>query len=137
MNKLNYILIGLFLIAGCLFEVQGQAKDTIVKEEPIFAVAEVMPEYPGGIEVRQKFLRDNIKYPKLEKNVAITSKVIIKFVVEKDGSITDIQVVRSISPAFDEEIVRVIKLMPKWESAKQKGCPVRAFVILPVDIDLK
>ena len=136
MNKINYILIGLFLIVGWSFEGQAQSSDVVVEEEPIFAVAEVMPEYPGGVEARQKFLRDNIKYPKLEKDVALSGKVIVKFVVEKDGSITDIQIIRSISLAFDEEIVRVIKLMPNWTPAKQKAYTVRAFVILPIDIDL-
>ena len=132
MNKLNCIVVCLFFVTGCLFEVQGQTNDTVVKEAEVFNVVEVMPEYIGGDAARQKFLADNVKYPKEIGEGDIEGTVLVSFVVETDGSITNVEVVKSAGKELDAEAVRVTKLMPKWQPAVQRGKPVRARFRMPI-----
>lgn len=100
--------------------------------EEIFVVVEEQPEYPGGNAAMMKFLSDNIKYPVIAQENGIQGRVITNFVVERDGSITDVQVVRGVDPSLDKEAVRVIQSMPKWKPGKQRGSPVRVRFTLPV-----
>ena len=93
-------------------------------------------EFPGGIEAMMKFLSVNIKYPQGAKEEKITGKVIITFVVEKDGSINEIKILRDIGYGCAEEAKRVVKLMPKWKPAKQRGKAVRQQFVLPVIFNL-
>jgi len=131
MNKLNCIVVCLFLIAGCLFEVQGQEKDTVSREIITSGWRAENPEYIGGEEARLKFLRDNVKYPEELRDSAIVGNVIIGFVIEADGSITNVEVLRSVHKLLDAEAVRVTKLMPKWKPGTQDGKPVRARFRMP------
>ena len=101
-------------------------------EEEIFVVVEVQPEFPGGQSAMMKFLSDNIKYPVIAQENGIQGRVITNFVVERDGSITDVQVVRGVDPSLDKEAVRVIQSMPRWSPGKQRGSAVRARFTLPV-----
>jgi protein TonB len=100
--------------------------------EEIFVVVEEQPEFPGGNAAMMKFLSDNIKYPVIAQENGIQGRVITNFVVERDGSITDVQVVRGVDPSLDKEAVRVIQSMPKWKPGKQRGSPVRVRFTLPV-----
>ncbi|SFU42631.1 outer membrane transport energization protein TonB [Porphyromonadaceae bacterium KHP3R9] len=100
--------------------------------EEIFVVVEEQPEFPGGNAAMMKFLSDNIKYPVIAQENGIQGRVITNFVVEKDGSITDVQVVRGVDPSLDKEAVRVIQSMPKWKPGKQRGSAVRVRFTLPV-----
>lgn len=100
--------------------------------EEIFVVVEEQPEFPGGNTAMMKFLGDNIKYPVIAQENGIQGRVITNFVVERDGSITDVQVVRGVDPSLDKEAVRVIKSMPKWKPGKQRGSTVRVRFTLPV-----
>lgn len=100
--------------------------------EEIFVVVENQPEFPGGSTAMMKFLGDNIKYPVIAQENGIQGRVICNFVVERDGSITDVQVVRGVDPSLDREAVRVIQSMPKWTPGKQRGQPVRVRFTLPV-----
>ena len=100
--------------------------------EEIFVVVENQPEFPGGNTAMMKFLSDNIKYPVIAQENAIQGRVITNFVVEKDGSITDVQVVRGVDPSLDKEAVRVIQSMPRWTPGKQRGQAVRVRFTLPV-----
>lgn len=102
------------------------------KEAEIFTVVENQPEFPGGQSAMMKYLNDNIKYPVIAQENGIQGRVICNFVVERDGSITDVQVVRGQDPSLDKEAVRVIKSMPKWIPGKQRGQPVRVRFTLPV-----
>ena len=96
-----------------------------------------MPEFPGGTEALIKFLQDNVTYPQIAKENNIEGRVLCQFVVEKDGTITDIQVVRSGGDAsLDKEAVRVLRLMPKWKPGKQQGKPVRVKYTVPVNFKL-
>jgi protein TonB len=100
--------------------------------EEIFVVVEKQPEFPGGTTALMKFLGDNIKYPVIAQENGIQGRVITNFVVERDGSISDVQVVRGQDPSLDKEAVRVIKTMPKWAPGQQRGKPVRVRFTLPV-----
>ncbi|MEN6588526.1 MAG: energy transducer TonB [Proteiniphilum sp.] len=100
--------------------------------EEIFVVVENQPEFPGGNAAMMKFLSDNIKYPVIAQENGIQGRVICNFVVEKDGSITDVQVVRGVDPSLDREAIRVIQQMPRWKPGRQRGQPVRVRFTLPV-----
>jgi len=100
--------------------------------EEIFVVVENQPEFPGGNAAMMKFLSDNIKYPVIAQENGIQGRVICNFVVERDGSITDAQVVRGVDPSLDREAIRVIQQMPRWTPGKQRGQAVRVRFTLPV-----
>ncbi|MBQ1859049.1 MAG: energy transducer TonB [Paludibacteraceae bacterium] len=108
------------------------------EEEVVFVVVESMPEFPGGQQALFKYLSDNIKYPVIAQENGIQGRVICQFTVNKDGSIVDIEVVRSGGdPSLDKEAVRVIKTMPKWKPGKQRGKPVRVKFTVPVSFKLQ
>ena len=105
--------------------------------DEIFVVVEKQPDFPGGTSALMKFLGDNIKYPVIAQENGIQGRVITTFVVERDGSISDVQVVRGQDPSLDKEAVRVIKTMPKWTPGQQRGKPVRVRFTLPVQFRLQ
>lgn len=108
------------------------------EEEVIFQVVEKMPEFPGGVQALMKYLAQNIKYPVIAQENGIQGRVICQFVVNKDGSIVDVEVVRSGGDAsLDKEAVRVIKTMPKWKAGEQRGKAVRVKYTLPVSFRLQ
>jgi periplasmic protein TonB len=106
-------------------------------DEEIFLIPDVMPEFPGGINVMYKFLRDNLIYPQLAKETGITGTVYLSFVVEKDGRVTDIRVQRGAEGGLTEEAIRVIQLMPNWKPGWKGGVPVRTQFSMPVKFDLR
>lgn len=104
-------------------------------EEPVESIvdfAEIAPEFIGGQAALMKFLSDNIRYPQVDIEMGNKGRVICTFVVEKDGSITDIKVVRGVSPSIDKEAMRVISEMPNWKPGFQNGRAVRVKFTLPV-----
>ena len=108
------------------------------EEEVVFVVVETMPEFPGGQQALFKYLSENVKYPVIAQENGIQGRVICQFVVNKDGSIVDVEVVRSGGDAsLDKEAVRVIKSMPKWKPGKQRGKAVRAKYTVPVNFRLQ
>lgn len=108
-----------------------------VEEEEIFLVVEEDAEFPGGLEALSKYLAENIKYPQLAKENNITGRVFVSFVVEKNGSVGNIKILRDIGGGCGAEAVRVVKAMPKWKPGKQRGKPVRSQFNLPVNFDLQ
>ena len=108
-----------------------------IVEEEIFMIVEQVPEYPGGDEARLNFLRNNIKYPQMAREAGIQGTVYVGFVVEKDGSVTQVKVLRGIGGGCDEEAVRVTKMMPKWKAGKQRGKEVRVSYNMPVKFTLQ
>lgn len=108
-----------------------------VEEAEIFTVVESMPEFPGGQTSLFQYLQKNIEYPEIAKESGIQGRVFVTFVVEKDGSVTDVRVLRGIGGGCDEEAVRVVKSMPKWNPGKQRGKPVRVQFNLPVKFTLQ
>ena len=106
-------------------------------EGEIYQVVEKMPEYPGGMQECMKFLGKNINYPEDCKKEGIAGRVIIQFVIDKEGNIQDPKVVRSVHPSLDAEALRVIKAMPKWKPGTQKGEAVNVKYTIPVSFRLK
>lgn len=104
-----------------------------VKEEQIYVVVEEVAQFPGGEEALYKFLKENLVYPQIARQTGIEGKVYIRFVVEKDGSISNVRVMRDIGGGCGEEAMRVVKTMPKWKPAKQQTRTVRSEFNLPVN----
>jgi len=112
-------------------EDKGQ-KITVTKAEEALREVDQMPEPIGGFEAMYKFLSENLKYPANAREEGIAGQVMIEFVVEKDGSITNVKAIEKAHPDLDAEAIRAVKLMPKWKPGKQMGKPVRTFYQVPV-----
>ena len=102
------------------------------KNNMVYDVVEVMPQYPGGQIAMLKYIMENIKYPKQIMEEGIQGRVTVSFIVEKDGRVSNVRLLRSVQPLLDKEAIRVVKSMPKWSPGKQKGKPVRVRFNLPV-----
>lgn len=102
------------------------------KNDMVFDVVEVMPQYPGGQIAMLKYLMENIKYPEQAMKEGIQGRVTVRFIVEKDGSISDVRPILSVHPLLNKEAVRVVESMPKWTPGKQNGKPVRVRFNVPV-----
>ena len=145
LNKTN-TAIGSFDVKGN-DEAGGEvlkAKEVIAQPEPpkeeetkVFDVVEVMPSFPGGQAALFEWLSKNIKYPVVAEENGVQGRVIVTFVVERNGSITDVQVVKSVDPSLDKEAVRVVKAMPHWIPGKQNGSAVRVKFTVPVTFRLQ
>ncbi len=109
-----------------------------VEENVVFRVVETMPSFPGGDAALMKFISDNVRYPAIAQENGIQGRAICQFTVEKDGSISDIQIVRSAGDeTLDKEAKRVIKSMPKWSPGKQRGKAVRVSYTIPINFRLQ
>jgi len=137
--------IGTFDVKGN-DEAEGEvlkAKEVVVDEKPkeeetkVFDVVEQMPSFPGGDAELMKFLSTHIKYPVVAEENGIQGRVIATFVVERDGSISDVKVIKSVDPSLDKEAIRVLKSMPKWIPGKQNGAAVRVKYTVPVTFRLQ
>ena len=124
-------------ISSIASETVSDNEKEISAEEPVYAAAEQAPEFPGGMECLTDFIRKNLKYPPFSRAFGIEGKVVVSFVVEKDGSTTDFTVVRSVDPDLDNEALRVLKSMPEWKPGKQDGVPVRVKFAVPINFRLK
>ncbi len=145
LNKTN-TAIGAFDVKGN-DEAAGEvlkAKEVIAQPEPpkeeetkVFDVVEQMPSFPGGPSALMQYLSSNIKYPVVAEENGVQGRVVCTFVVERDGSITDVRVIKSVDPSLDKEAVRVVKSMPKWIPGKQNGSAVRVKYTVPVTFRLQ
>ncbi len=106
------------------------------EEDTVYQIVEQMPQYTGGEEAMMKYVAENIKYPQAAKDKNIGGRVFVSFVIEKDGSVNEVKVMRGIGGGCDEEAVRVIKGMPKWKPGIQKGKPVRVSYMMPLNFKL-
>jgi len=111
----------------------------VTEEDPnkIFTAVEQEPGFKGGIEKFYSYLQKNIRYPAVAKENNVQGKVFLSFVVEKDGSLTDIKVVRSLGSGCDDEAVRVLKGSPRWNPGIQNGRPVRVQYTMPISFTLQ
>ena len=107
------------------------------KEEETFVAVEQQAEFPGGQGALMKFLSNNIRYPESAQQNDIQGRVIVKFVVEKDGSIGNVTVVKGVDRDLDREAIRVVKKMPRWQPGKNNGVAVRSYFNLPVTFRLQ
>ena len=111
-------------------------EDDVVEQE-IFKIVEEMPSFPGGEQKLMEFVGKNIKYPQIARETGIQGRVFVNFVVEPDGSVSNVSVLRGIGGGCDEEAMRVVKSMPKWKPGKQRGKAVRVQYMLPVNFRLQ
>ena len=132
---------------GQAYEVLGNVNAVILEPEPpalgevppstIWDVVEQMPSFPGGYKKMLAYIEQNLRYPIVAEEMGLQGRVIIGIVVEKDGSLSDIKVAKSLEKAFDEEAVRAVKSMPNWIPGMQDGEPVRVKYIIPITFCLK
>lgn len=122
-----------FILAGFVYASDTLSVKTTNKEDMHFTVVESVPEFAGGIEALYKYLGENIVYPEAAKKDSIQGRVILQFIVNADGSIQDVVVVKSSGNSLiDTEAIRVVSAMPKWIPRKEKGQPVRSKYTLPI-----
>ena len=129
---------------GEILKVTQRVETEPVKAEPkpevenkVFDVVEQMPSFPGGPSALMQYLSSNIKYPVVAQENGVQGRVVVSFVVERDGSITDVQVARSVDPSLDREAQRVVRNMPRWIPGKQNGQAVRVKYNVPVAFRLQ
>ena len=136
MKKTILLLCVLFLTLGA----QAQSVDNVnsnAAKESVYDQVEVKPEFPGGMPALVKYLQENIKYPSAALAEKAQGKAFVRFVVEKDGSITNTEIIKSTGNIYlDNEALRVASNMPKWKPGMQQGKPVRVFFMLPVSFKL-
>ena len=113
-----------------------QEEEEVVEQE-VFTIVEQMPSFPGGDQKMYQYLGNNIKYPQVARETGIQGRVFVNFVVEPDGSVSNVKVLRGIGGGCDEEAMRVVKSMPKWTPGKQRGKAVRVSYTLPVVFKLQ
>ncbi len=131
----------LFILFLILFTFNASAQEDIAPY-PVDAYPEITtgeekePEFPGGQMAMQRFISENVEYPKSAKKNKEEGKVFVQFIIEGDGSLFDIKVVRGVSEALDNEAIRVVKLMPKWSPGESHGKVVRVKYTLPISFRL-
>ena len=134
MKKL--IIMSLMAMLG-LTTVSAQKTVVAEKNQQVFDIVEQMPEYPGGLPALLDYLNQNVKYPEDAEKQKIEGRVLAIFVVETDGSISNVEVVKPVFPSLDAEAVRVLAAMPKWTPGKQSGKLVRVKYTVPINFQLK
>ncbi|MFT4600765.1 MAG: TonB family protein [Arenicella sp.] len=134
MHKKLFIAFALLLAAQFSFAADMPTDST--KKGMVFDMPEQMPEYPGGGDALDQFVKSHIKYPADAKAVRAQGKVYIQFVVEKDGSITDVLIRKGAHKSLDAEAIRVVKLMPNWKPGSMRGKTVRVRYTLPITFSL-
>lgn len=102
------------------------------KADEIFVIVEDQPKFPGGMKAFYAFIGDHINYPASARRMKVEGRVFVEFIVEKNGALTDVHVVRGIGAGCDEEAVRVLRMVPNFNPGKQRGVPVRVKMVLPI-----
>jgi protein TonB len=137
MRSLLFSTSLLFVFSSLCAQSDSSSIKSSSEESKIFTFVEQMPQFPGGDAALVKFLQKKIKYPKEELSKDIQGKVLIKFVVNEDGKVSDVTVERGASPGLDKEAVRVVKSMPKFKPGKQQGKAVKVYFMLPIIFKLQ
>ena len=115
----------------------AMAQSKRIANDKVLEKAEVMPQFPGGDQAMMKFVAENVQYPQEARDKEISGRVMVGFIVEKDGSVNEVKVMKGIGGGCDEEAVRVVKAMPKWKPGKDKGKPVRVSYMMPFTFKLQ
>ncbi len=108
----------------------------ITKDSVVLKTVEQLPEFPGGIVQFMKWLTRNLRYPPIAQSQRIQGKVVVSFIINKDGSIASPTIVQSVDPVLDREALRVVKMMPRWKPGLQNGKPCRTMFAIPVNFQL-
>lgn len=133
-----------FFISIFIAAFQIASAQAVVSEKPsapvdtskIFEIVEAQPEFPGGVNAMMEFISSNVSYPEIALDNGIEGTVVVQFVIEKDGSLTDVKIVRDPGGGLGQEAERVIKMMPKWKPGTQKDSPVRVKMSAPIRFKL-
>ena len=130
------ILLSMMAVLGLM---TANAQKTVISQsnQSVYDQVEQMPEFPGGMPAMIEYLQNNLKYPKDAIKQQVGGRVMVMFVVETDGTLSNVRVAKKVFPSLDSEAVRVVKTMPKWKPGKEKGRPVRVNFTLPVVFSLK
>ena len=126
------LILMLLMAGGCLMTANAQKTVVSQTNQKVFDTVEQMPEYPGGMQAMIAFLQTNMKYPEDAAKQKVEGRVMVQFVVETDGSVSDVHVAKQVFPSLDAEAVRVVQAMPKWTPGKEKGRVVRVKYLLPI-----
>ena len=127
----KFIIMALMAVFG-LTTVSAQKTVVAKKNQKVFDIVEQMPEYPGGQAALFEYISKNVKYPADAEKKKVEGKVFVTFVVDTDGKITDVSLLRKVFPSLDAEAIRVISGMPNWIPGKQKGQVVRVKYTVPI-----
>ena len=111
----------------------AERKDTI----NVYDCVEQMPFFPGGSQKLKEFIEENLRYPKELEETCVQGRVIVRFIVERNGKLSNVKVVKSVHPALDKEALRIVKLMPRWIPGRQNGITVRVKFYIPIIFRLK
>lgn len=127
---------------GVIGTPEGLGAFTIPEPEPVIEprfhdIAEVMPQYEGGFEAIMKFIQKKIRYPRVPRELGIQGTVYVRFIVNGDGSVSDIEILRGVHPDYDKEAARVISMLSSWKGGSQQGRPVAVRMVLPIKFNLK
>ena len=138
-NGFWWKLLATLSVLAILFTVNttATAQNKKAANDKVFEKAEIMPEFPGGEQAMMDFVAKNVTYPKEAMEKEISGRVFVSFIVEKDGSVNEVNVKKGIGGGCDEEALRVVKAMPKWKPGKQDGKPVRVHFLLPITFKLQ
>ena len=135
-GKSIYKVLGLWALIVILTGCAAEKEPLIISPLSYDKLTEpTMPEYPGGFEKMFEFIANNLRWPG-DDDSCIQGRVVVSFIVEKDGSLTDVKVIKSLDPAFDKEAIRVVKSMPKWEPGMWRGKPARVHYCIPIKFRL-
>lgn len=137
-NKYLFTLVTIgLLIINLNVKSQNSNIDEIKKDSLVFVVVEESPEFQGGDQARIEYLIKNINYPKKARKAGIQGTVYITFIIEKDGKVSNVRILRGIGGGCDEESLRVVKNMPKWKPGRQRGKNVRVQYNMPLKFTLE
>ena len=120
----------------CLMMATLMTLSAEAQTDKVYDRVEVMPEFPGGMQGLFEYMQNNVNYPKEAKNQKIEGRVIVSFIVEKDGSISDVHPLTAVHPLLDKEAMRLVNEMPRWKPGTEKGKAVRVSFALPVSFKL-
>ena len=120
----------------CYPEPESEISQSNENDDQIYNIVQKHPEFPGGQKALYEYLKTNLVYPKAVQDSRIQGRVILSFVVEKDGSITNMKILRAVHPLLDAEAIRVVSIMPKWNPATENGKPIRSKFNLPFNFKL-
>ena len=128
------LLLSAILLTNMAF---CQEEKKVSVDDEVFVVVEEQAEFPGGLDSMYAYIHKNLKYPELAKEKGIEGRVFVNFIIEKDGSISNVKILRGIGGGCEEAAVEMVKNMPKWKPGKQRGKPVRFQFNLPIKFELE
>ena len=131
-KKMKKLILMLLMAECCLMTAHAQKTVVSQTNQKVFDTVEQMPVYPGGMQAMIEFLQTNMKYPEDAAKQKVEGRVMVQFIVETDGSISDVHVAKQVFPSLDAEAIRVVQAMPKWTPGKEKGNVVRVKYNLPI-----